>query len=269
MFRLNLNKVKITEKTKISKLIKENNNAIDVIASINSHFKKLKNPILRRALAPRVTIADAAKIGGVTVEEFLNKLQEIGFEVENNVVETLIKEEINMNKNNVLSFDVREIIAGGADPFKEIMQKIKVLEKGQTLEIINSFEPIPLINVLKSKGFITEVERKDDLVYSYFQKVEEVALNNSEESTCSTDNSFDDIYKTYIGKMEHIDVRHLEMPEPMTTILEKLETLPKGFCLVVDHKQVPQFLLPELKERNFEIFYNEISSNHIQLLIRK
>jgi uncharacterized protein (DUF2249 family) len=174
-----------------------------------------------------------------------------------------------MDKNNVLSFDVREIIAGGVDPFKEIMQKIKVLEKGQTLEIINSFEPIPLINVLKSKGFKAEVERKNDLVYAYFQKVEEITLDNSETSTCTSENNFDNVYKTYIGKMKHIDVRHLEMPEPMTTILEQLETLPEGFCLVVDHKQVPQFLLPELKERNFEIFYNEISSIHIQLLIRK
>lgn len=261
--------MKVSEKTKISTLIKENIDVIDTIASINLHFKKLKNPLLRKALAPRVTIADAAKIGGISVEEFLNKLQVIGFEVENKVEETLIKEEISMDKSNVLSFDVRDIIAGGNDPFKEIMQKVEVLEKGQTLEIINSFEPIPLINVLKSKGFIAEVERKGDLVVTYFQKVADVEADNSEESTCVTANSFDDIYKTYIGKMEYVDVRHLEMPEPMTTILEKLETLPNDFCLLVDHKKIPQFLLPELKERNFEIFYNEISEHHIQLLIKK
>lgn len=174
-----------------------------------------------------------------------------------------------MNKSNVLSFDVRALLAGGTDPFKEIMKKIEGLEVNQTLEIINTFEPIPLINVLKSKGFTSEVERKDDLVYAYFKKVEDIALNNSEESTCSSENSFDVIYKTYIGKMEYVDVRHLEMPEPMTAILEKLETLPKGYCLSVDHKKVPQFLLPELKDRNFDVFYNKIDENHLQLLIRK
>ncbi|UMB55286.1 DUF2249 domain-containing protein [Lutibacter sp. A64] len=260
--------MKVSQKTKISTLIKENKDVIDTIASINSHFKKLKNPLLRRALAPRVTIADAAKIGGVTIEVFLNKLKEIGFQVENNVVETDLTKEISINKINLVSFDVRAIIAEGKDPFKEIMQKIKLLEKNQTLEIINSFEPIPLINVLKSKGFSTEVKRKGDLVHTYFQKVEEVALHTV-ESTCTTENNFDDIYKTYIGKMDYVDVRHLEMPEPMTTILEKLETLPNDFCLVVDHKKVPQFLLPELKERNFDIFYNKIDENNIQLLIRK
>ena len=261
--------MRITQNTKISVLIKENKDVIDTIASINSHFKKLKNPLLRRALAPRVTIADASKIGGVTVQVFLNKLKEIGFEIEDEVEKTSEKTARTMDKNNVLSFDVRSLIAGGTDPFKEIMQKIKQLEVNQTLEVINTFEPIPLINVLKSKGFTSEVIRKEDLVYTYFQKNNADFNLNEEVSTCETKQDFDAIYKTYIGKMEYVDVRHLEMPEPMTTILEKLEILPEGYCLSVDHKKIPQFLLPELKERNFEIFYNTIDENHIQLLIRK
>lgn len=261
--------MKISQKTKISTLIKENVAVIDTIAAINPHFKKLKNPLLRRALAPRVTIADAAKIGGVSVEVFFDKLKKIGFVIENEVEETSQKKDIIMDKSNVLSFDVRTLIAGGTDPFKEIMQKIKELEVNQTLEIINTFEPIPLINVLKSKGFISEVERKDELVYTYFKKVAAIDLDILDDSSCATETNFDAIYKTYIGKMEYVDVRHLEMPEPMTTILEKLETLPEGYCLSVDHKKIPQFLLPELKERNFEIYYHKINENHIQLLIRK
>lgn len=261
--------MKISQNTKISTLIKENIEAIDTIASINSHFKKLKNPLLRKVLAPRVTIADAAKIGGVSIAVFFCKLKEIGFEVENEAPLTSVNNIASMDKSNLLSFDVRELISGGTDPFKEIMEKVKTLEKNQTLEIINSFEPIPLINVLKSKGFISEVIRKDDLVYTYFQKVEEVDMEVSTETTCSSENNFDDVYKTYIGKMEYVDVRHLEMPEPMTTILEKLESLPSGFCLLVDHKKIPQFLLPELKERKFDIYYNKMDENHVQLLISR
>ena len=259
--------MKVTIKTKISALIKENIEVIDTIAAINPHFKKLKNPLLRRALASRVTIADAAKIGGVSVEVFFNKLEQIGFEVENKVPFSSEVKRTSIDKSNVLSFDVRELISGGTDPFKEIMEKVKLLEENQTLEIINSFEPIPLINVLKSKGFISEVVRKDDLVYTYFQKVKDVELEIATETTCTTENNFDEIYKKYIGKMEYVDVRHLEMPEPMTTILEKLENLPIDFCLLVDHKKIPQFLLPELKERKFDIYYNKIDENNIQLLI--
>jgi len=261
--------VLVTINTKISTLIKENSEVVDAIASLNPHFKKLKIPLLRKALAPRVTVADAARIGGVTVQEFLNKLKEIGFEVENDSAISTKENTVIMDKSNMLSFDVRSLIASGTDPFKEIMKKIKILNENQTLEIINTFEPIPLINVLKSKGFTSEVIRKNELVYTYFQKTCGSFNLEDENSNSISENNFDDVYKTNIGKMEYVDVRHLEMPEPMTTILEKLENMQEGFCLLVDHKKVPQFLLPELKERKFEILYNKISENHIQLLIRK
>ena len=262
--------MKVSGKTKISALIKENKAVIDVIASINSHFKKLKNPVLRRVLAPRVTIADAAKIGGVSVELFLNKLSEVGFEIDESVKskpkEEILKEQA-VKKDNVISFDVRTIIEGGQDPFKEIMEKIKGIQQNETLEIINSFEPIPLINILKSKGFQCETERKGDAVYSYFTKLKENKDELISEVKGETDPDFDATYKNYIGKMEHVDVRHLEMPEPMTTILAKLETLQDGYCLLVDHKKVPQFLLPELENRNYSVLYNRKTEHHIQLLI--
>ena len=46
--------MKVSEKTKISALIKEDKAVIDVIASINSHFKKLKNPVLHAAGDTRI-----------------------------------------------------------------------------------------------------------------------------------------------------------------------------------------------------------------------
>ena len=132
---------------------------------------------------------------------------------------------------------------------------------------------------------MNEKEQKiDDLQSQYLQleqftkqKLEDITEKEYEElsqklletridmSLVSED--FDETFKKYIGKMNYVDVRHLEMPEPMTTILSELEQLPKDNCLMVDHKKVPQFLLPELKDRGFEILYNKKSENHLQLLI--
>ena len=69
------------------------------------------------------------------------------------------------------------------------------------------------------------------------------------------------------GKLVNIDVRALEMPLPMLTILDELEKLPSGYCLYVYHKRIPVFLLPELKERKFEYRINEISDDEVHLLI--
>ena len=174
-----------------------------------------------------------------------------------------------MNDNNILSLDVRPIIAKGNDPFKEIMETVNKLSTEQTLEIINSFEPIPLINKLKREGFITWTEKSEaEVVHTYFKKSNET--KTSDKPSLENDNiAFDEKFKQFIGKLKQIDVRNLEMPEPMTTILEELEMLPIGTALFVEHKKVPQFLLPELKERNFEILYNKKTENHIQLLIFK
>ena len=42
--------MQIAANTKISVLIKENPAAIDAIATINKHFEKLRNPVLRKIL---------------------------------------------------------------------------------------------------------------------------------------------------------------------------------------------------------------------------
>ena len=81
-FCRNITEMQISASTKISTLIKENEGVIDVIASINKHFKKLQNPFLRKMLAPRVSIADAARVGGVPVCVMIDKLRDFGFEVE-------------------------------------------------------------------------------------------------------------------------------------------------------------------------------------------
>jgi hypothetical protein len=69
--------------------------------------------------------------------------------------------------------------------------------------------------------------------------------------------------------MENVDVRHLEMPQPMMTILEAIEKLPEDHALFVYHKRIPVFLLPELRERKFDYRIKEIAPNEVRLLIFK
>ena len=60
---------------------------------------------------------------------------------------------------------------------------------------------------------------------------------------------WDEILDRFKGNLETVDVRELEMPLPMHTILEALETLPADKALFVYHKRIPVFLLPELEEQ--------------------
>ena len=69
----------INDNTKISELIKEDKACIDALASVAKPFHRLRNPILRKVMAPRVSIAEAAKMGGTTVEAIAEALKPLGF----------------------------------------------------------------------------------------------------------------------------------------------------------------------------------------------
>ncbi len=264
----------INSNTKISKILRENTEAISTIASINKHFEKLNNPILRRVLAPRVTVKDAAKIGKVSVNEFLQKLEEIGFEVvyeeDNQIIENLEKKKSATEISNVVSLDVRPTINAGADPFSEIMGALKELKENETLKLINIFEPIPIIQILQEKGYTTFVEQISDNEYhTFFSKNTQNSHKDIVSEMPISEGSFEEKLVSFGGNIKEIDVRHLEMPEPMVTILKELESLPENFVLFVIHKKVPQFLLPELKSRNYSWMHKDIEKGLTHILIYK
>lgn len=269
--------MKISSKTKISVLIQENEAAIEVIASINKNFNKLRNPFLRKLLAPRVSIADAAKIGGVNVQEMLERLKGIGFELDSEFdsgeptqENSIDNKSIHMKKDKVVDLDVRPILAGGEDPFKKIMAKLKTLNDGETLRIINTFEPIPLLNILKTKGYEYETERPENgVVHTYLQQSGKEVEDTADEAQSTAEPSYDSILEKYKGLMTEIDVRDLEMPLPMVTILEALESVNSGHALFVNHKKLPQYLLPELKERDYKWVSKEIEEGDLKLIIFK
>ncbi len=175
---------------------------------------------------------------------------------------------VETNKNNVVTLDVRPTIQSGKDPFNEIMEAVKKLQDGQTLEIINVFEPIPLINKLEGMGYKSEVLRKEGAVYTYFTKEQvEKPKEKPERSYISDAEEFDRVLESFGDKVKTIDVRHLEMPEPMVKILEELETLEPDTVLFVEHKRIPQYLLAELEDREFSIILKELNDNHVRLLI--
>ncbi len=266
----------IDENTKISKIINDMPAAIDAIVSISKHFEKLRIPILRKTLASRVTIKQASKIGGVSVTDFYEKLQPLGFTFkrneteinrENNINETTSAEKLNFEKT--IDLDVRGILKQNKDPFNDIMSALQTLPFDYALNIINTFEPIPLINILSKKGYIHETVFVDKLlVNTYFKKENNIASIKKSLNEPIDSQSLDLLAK-YIDKIITLDVRELEMPLPMSTILNELHTLPIDHLLYVNHKKVPKFLFPELAERGFKWHIQEIKECDVKLFIFK
>lgn len=267
----------VNRDTKISDVLGEKPESIEAIASINRHFTKLKNPFLRKLLAPRVNIAAAAQVGNSTVNEMLKALELIGFDVAYDEVDHLDKKvkveqskiNLDMEKLNIVDMDVRPILETGVDPFNVIMDGLKKLKEDETLRIINTFEPIPLLNIIKKKGYDYETQRPEDgVVHTYISKIAgEIVEEIPDAEMNERELTYADLEQKFYGKLTEIDVRDLEMPMPMVTILEAIETLATGHALYVHHKRLPQYLLPELKEREFDYKAQEVDSDNMKLII--
>lgn len=271
--------MKIDAQTKISAIIKHNEKAIEAIASINPHFRKLRNPVLRKVLAPRVTVKDAARIGGCPVWEILEKLRAIGFEIDMEKVRESEPETPDdrdrimaaVRAGKVRPLDVRPILESGVDPFQTIMDTLKTLAEDQVLEVINTFEPTPLINILRKKGYGSYTREESGVIYTYFLKVAEAGAQ-----TISPDwlqrVSMEELEREKAGfthNCREVDVRDLEMPLPMVSILNELEDLPEDDALFVHHKKTPQYLLPELEERGYKAWIAEPAEGNVKMLIHK
>ena len=168
----------------------------------------------------------------------------------------------------IVEFDVRPIIEAGEDPLSTIVAKVKSIPKGGVLKIINSFEPTPLISLLKKQGFESFVDTIDDqVVETYFYKTGDEPLKiNQEENNAE---GWDALVKKFEGKITNGGCTTFRNAKPMMSILESIENLPEENALFVYHKRIPVFLLPELKERKFDYRIKEEAPNEVRLLIFK
>jgi uncharacterized protein (DUF2249 family) len=263
----------INANTKIAGILKANPAALEAIISISPKFNKLRNPLLRKIMASRTSVYTASKVGGCSVSDFFDKLEPLGFVIDKTVEGGNVEASIevpefmkNIDENTTEVLDVREVMENGKDPFNIIMQKIKQLSNGSILKLVNTFEPVPLINILSKQGFEHYAEHvNENLVNTYFFKKTETKEVNKQIKPSVED--WEKIVKRFEHDLVTIDVRHLEMPKPMLTILEALETLPIGKALFVYHKRIPVFLLPELQERKMDYRIKEINDGDVHLLI--
>lgn len=263
----------INANTKIAPILKQNAKALEAIISISPKFEKLRNPLLRKVMAGRTTLAAASKFGGCSINDLYEKLQPLGFEIDRQPKAIEEKKKpapqfiTALTKEQLVVLDVRPVIASGSDPLNVIMEKVKAIEPGQVLKVINTFEPTPLIVMLEKKSFETYVDEIDrDHFETYFHK----ALQSKPQAFTKpviAGNDWKEIEKKFVGKIQKTDVRHLEMPKPMLTILEALDRLPQDEALHVYHKRIPVFLLPELAQRGFEYRVKEIADGEVHLLI--
>jgi hypothetical protein len=60
------------------------------------------------------------------------------------------------------TFDVRPLLARGEEPFAAIRARVDALPADEALVVVAPFMPAPLLELLRSEGFASSLERRSD-----------------------------------------------------------------------------------------------------------
>ncbi|WKZ70083.1 MAG: DUF2249 domain-containing protein [Melioribacteraceae bacterium] len=270
----------ITKEMRVSHVLQQYPDTLEIFIKASPHFSKLKNKILRKALAGRVTVEQAAKIGGVDLYNFLFELNKAINQLPDNFEKMMNRpkqeEELGTNKPEFLinaergkikELDVRPIIDEGKDPLSTIMNFVKNIADDEIFLLINSFEPLPLYTVLGNKGFEHFTEKVDNTFKVYFYKTGKEHGIKEDKA-----NQIDDTFAINLSGYENvieINVRELPPPEPMMKVFETLPRVDENTLLLVHHHREPLMLYPKLEERGYRAQSNKIEENYYKVFIVK
>ena len=282
----------------VARLLEEHPELLEVLAGYHPHFGQLRNRLLRGVMAPRVTVAEAARMAGVPADELLAVLRQAAGEASTEAPHpaaphpaaphpaaphpalspegsagmapspgedrgeggsTPPQALVDVPEARRIHVDVREDIRLGREPFPRIMAAIKALGADQALMLRAPFEPIPLYDVLGKRGFAHWTERRAADDWSVaFYRA--AAAPRAEPASPPA--------PAPRGRTV-LDVRGLEPPQPMVQVLEAVDRLEPGSELEVRHERRPMFLYPQLDERGFVHQTDEPEPGLVRILIRR
>lgn len=169
-----MEKLIITPKTKIYDLLEAYPDLEETLISSAPAFNKLKNPILRKTIARITNISQAATIGGLNVEDLVNRLRK---KAGQDSIEKLDDSENKyvtvcpdwFRKEAVVnSVNISEMLNRGEQPVHEVLSELRKLNKNEILEIIAPFIPAPLLDKTISLEYNHWLERLTDTEFRIY-----------------------------------------------------------------------------------------------------
>lgn len=160
--------------TRLKKALDLDPRVVDYVVSLNPHdFERLRNPLMRKFMAPRITLARVAAMAQVPVDELLDHISSLGDVSveygERDQQPPRTPQEpppwlAGLDTTNIRTVDLLSLDdALDGDPMLPIAKGIKSLPPGEVLLIRHRWEPQPLYDVWDKMGglewFSERVER--------------------------------------------------------------------------------------------------------------
>lgn len=173
---MSASKIIISPKTRVGELLDTYPYLEPILMEMSPAFEKLKNPILRKTVARVATLQQVAIVGGLNVDELVNRLRK---EVGQSAGETDSPDFEYLSVDSpdwfdeakiVKRFDASPIINSGGSPMNEILYQTNLLKPGEIFELQTPFIPAPIIDMLMGKGYKVHCVQNGNNVISFVSK---------------------------------------------------------------------------------------------------
>ncbi len=263
----------ITGTTRLAELFEKHPETVGVLARLHPHLGDMSAPKRRALVAPRLTVAEVARLAGLDESTVVDTLRRAIGEVAPDATDRPASQTgapgldpslpVPPTRPDVLDrlhavhVDVRDDIRRGAEPLGAIVVAARKLADDEVLVLRAPFEPIPLYQVLVLRGLAHWTERRavDDWSVWFYRDPSPTSVAPSGPARR------EDVVS--------VDVRGLEAPQPMVKVLEQLDRLRPGQTLVVLHERRPMFLYPQIDERGFVHETDEPETGLVRITIRR
>lgn len=150
----------INPETKVAAMLDAYPNLEPVLIGLAPAFERLRNPVLRRTVARLTTLEQAARVGGIGLQEMVRRLREAaGLPVSE--LPVLAAPEAGgcaagagwlMSAPVAVHIDADAMLERGVHPVGMVKQSVAALEPGTSVWLTSAFRPEPLIEMMRRGG---------------------------------------------------------------------------------------------------------------------
>jgi hypothetical protein len=146
----------ISATTKLAKALELHPDVLEYIISLDPHdFERLRNPVMRKLMSPRISLGRIAAMTGMTSNALLEQIAVLsGATVELSTIEVVNPSASSERPAWVSNADATRTVnllpmdeLLNADPMPPVMLEVKKLKPGEVLLIRHKWEPQPFYDI--------------------------------------------------------------------------------------------------------------------------
>lgn len=240
--------IRFSERDSVADVLAARPGLAGSLAALHPAFGCFRNADAVQSLDGRVTLGDVARMAEVSTSDFLafvngenSAMPETG-----PTAETRPAWMDGFDEATVPGLDARPILAAGTDPFSEVIALADTVGENDVFVLHSPFDPIPLRRYLGARGFSGFAEKQGHrnwrVVFRRDGGGRQPPLDPTDKSNTASGSG---------EGMVNLDLRGLEPPGPMVTILKTIDKSSAVNEIVVTLEREPLFLFPELVERGW------------------